>query len=99
MVVIWRFKARTGRETEFENAYGPKGSWARLFRNSKEYLGTELLHDVHSPGNYLTIDRWVSQEAYDAFRSQYRREYEALDMQCELLTEEESIIGRFEVNT
>ena len=52
----------------FEAAYGPEGSWAKLFSTSTEYLGTELLRDAYISGTYLTIDRWGSEEAFRAFR-------------------------------
>jgi hypothetical protein len=42
-VVIWRFRPLTGREHEFERAYGPSGEWTRLFQHGEGYLGTELL--------------------------------------------------------
>jgi hypothetical protein len=42
-VVLWRFRPREGRQSEFERAYGPSGEWALLFRRSDGYLGTELL--------------------------------------------------------
>ncbi len=34
-IYIWRFNVKKGMESEFERAYGPKGEWVRLFRQSR----------------------------------------------------------------
>jgi len=39
---------------------------------------------------------WVSKADYDRFRSDHRQEYQAIDAQCEELTEEETELGQFE---
>ena len=61
-VVVWQFEIAEDKIAAFEAAYGPQGAWAQLFRSSAEYRGTELLRDAYVPGNYLTIDRWASEE-------------------------------------
>lgn len=94
-VVVWEFRARPGREREFEAAYGPAGEWARLFGGAPGYLGTELQRDLRDPGRYLTLDRWASPEAYDAFDAARGAEYEALDRRCEALTAGETRLGGF----
>jgi hypothetical protein len=53
-VVIWQFEIAEDKITAFEAAYGTEGSWAKLFRASPHYLGTELLRDAYIPGAYLT---------------------------------------------
>jgi heme-degrading monooxygenase HmoA len=95
LVIIWAFTARPGRELEFERAYSADGDWSRLFARSPDYHGTELLRHAAGRG-YLTIDRWSSGEAFDAFRSRWQLEYDALDRSCTDLTERESLVGRFE---
>jgi heme-degrading monooxygenase HmoA len=92
---IWEFSVRPGRRTEFERHYGPDGSWARLFRNAPGYEGTELLHDRSDPDRYVTIDRWISSETWQAFRKQHAAQYEALDQECEGLTSREARLGEF----
>ena len=75
-VVVWQFEIAEDKVAGFEAAYGPEGAWAQLFRTSPEYHGTELLRDAYVPGNYLTIDRWTSEEAFRAFRKEHDSEYE-----------------------
>jgi heme-degrading monooxygenase HmoA len=94
-LVIWEFTVREGQEAAFEQAYGPDGDWAKLFRQDSSYLGTELVRDVKDARKYLTLDYWTSEEAYDEFRRGHAAEYKAIDARCEAMTEEEREIGRF----
>ena len=59
-VVVWQFEIAEEKVPAFEAAYGPEGAWAKLFRTSPDYQGTELLRDASNPSSYLTIDRWAS---------------------------------------
>ena len=70
-IVVWQFEIAEENVAAFEAAYGPDGSWAQLFRSSPEYRGTELLRDAYISGNYLTIDRWASENAFRAFRKEH----------------------------
>jgi len=96
-VVVWQFEIAEDKIAGFEAAYGPEGSWAKLFRTSSDYLGTELMRDAYVPGNYLTIDRWTSEEAFRAFRKSHDNEYETLDRACDALTGRENRVGAYTV--
>lgn len=93
--IVWEFWAKAGQEAEFERVYGPEGAWARLFARGEGFLGTELLRDADQRGRYLTIDRWTSSAAFDAFRQRWAEEYRALDRQCEALRQRETPLGSF----
>jgi heme-degrading monooxygenase HmoA len=93
LTIIWRFRARAGREAEFERAYGSSGDWVRLFRTAPGYLGSELWKDTAGSGAYLTIDRWNSEAAYHAFRQDAGEAYGQMDRRCADLTETEEEIG------
>jgi heme-degrading monooxygenase HmoA len=95
-VYIWRFVVRPGSEAVFEAAYGPDGHWMRLFREADGYLGTQLLCEQADARRYVTIDRWSSREAWEAFRAARAADWEALDLRCRALTEHEEEIGQFE---
>ena len=94
-VIVWAFEVKPSCEQQFERAYGPHGDWARFFELGAGYLGTELLR---APGErrYLTIDRWQTREAYEAFRAAQLADYEKIDRGFERLTEREEQIGAFE---
>jgi heme-degrading monooxygenase HmoA len=94
-VILWEFEPKQGKSEEFERTYGPGGDWAWLFARSPDYRGSDLLRPV-ADGPYITVDRWTSAAAYDAFRERWPAEYAALDQRCEALTERETMIGRFE---
>jgi hypothetical protein len=95
-VYIWQFDVLAEHEPEFVHTYGPDGAWAELFRNSPEYLGTDLLRERVS-GVYVTIDHWSSAESYDQFRVTFASEFEALDERCGALTARETLLGKYDV--
>src|SRR5215469_820043 len=96
-VVIWQFEIAEDKIAGFEAAYGSEGIWTQLFRTSPQYMGTELLRDAYGHGRYLTIDRWVSEEDFRAFRKEHDQEYEALDRACDDLTARETRVGAYTV--
>jgi heme-degrading monooxygenase HmoA len=92
-VIIWEYRVKWGKQSEFEAIYSPNGAWAKLFRKDAGYLGTTFLRDNKDPQRYVTIDRWTSKEAYENFLNQRATEYKALDADCEHLTEQEAALG------
>lgn len=92
-VILWKFRAKEGRETEFERAYSEGGDWVRFFKKGNGYIKTELYQDTN--GEYLTVDEWTSREAYEEFKQSFLKEYQELDRKCEPLTESETPIGSF----
>ncbi len=93
-VRLWRFRIPEGDPQAFLDAYGPTGAWARLFRTSPGFLGTDLLAD-DSSRSFLTVDRWVHREAWLAFLEAHQTAYAALDRETETLVSEEEQIGEF----
>ncbi len=94
-VIIWEFQLNNSAEKEFTGAYGSQGIWTSFFKKGEGYVRTELLHDTVKPHRYVTIDYWLSKEAYETFRAQYADEYKAIDLKCELLTVHEAHLGSF----
>ncbi|PYX36512.1 MAG: hypothetical protein DMG75_10380 [Acidobacteria bacterium] len=94
-VRLCEFLVRASSQEEFARIYGSDGDWAVLFRRSREFCGTELLRDVETPRRYVTIDRWMSQAAWDSFLKNFGEEYRTLDVACERLNEEEPPLGSF----
>jgi heme-degrading monooxygenase HmoA len=93
---VWSYEVRETCESDFERLYGPDGGWARFFRKSPNYLGTDLLRDRKKKNRYVTVDRWDSEQAHRRFVSEHREEFDELDRQGEVLTENESLIGNFD---
>jgi heme-degrading monooxygenase HmoA len=95
-LIVWEFRPRPGMEREFEIGYGPKGEWAALFATSEGFLGTQLFRDTLDPSRYLTLDRWVSREAFETFRQFHSQAYETLDRRFAELTTHEAALGSFD---
>jgi heme-degrading monooxygenase HmoA len=94
-VIVWEFRIKAEKESEFIKHYGPDGSWARFFRSGGGYVRTELVNDVADPVRFLTLDYWRSQNEFKKFRDENLAEYERLDKDCEGLTEKETRLGSF----
>jgi heme-degrading monooxygenase HmoA len=95
-LVVWEFRVKSGKRREFERMYDSDGDWARLFRRSEDYIRTELIRDLKTPGRYLTLDVWISRQAYTRFKKENEAEYRAIDESCASLTENELQIGEFQ---
>jgi heme-degrading monooxygenase HmoA len=91
--VIWEYEVRPDQQARFEALYGAQGEWVALFRAWPGYRGTELLRGEDA--RYLTIDRWDSREAYEAFQQQARAEYARIDALGDALTASERRIGAY----
>ena len=94
--VVWQFRARAGMEREFEGRYSSTGDWARLFARVEGYLGTTLMRNPADRRLYLVIDAWRDAESLASFKQAYGAEYDALDKECQALTEDEIDLGTFE---
>ena len=92
-IIIWEYQVKPEQQAEFEKIYAANGAWAELFKKGTGYLGTELLYKADQPLRFLTIDRWVSKQAYETFLTHRASEYKFLNAQCEGLTEQESLLG------
>jgi heme-degrading monooxygenase HmoA len=95
-VIIWEYRVKADHVAEFEKIYASNGAWTELFSKDAGYQGTEFLQDLDDAQRYITIDRWISSGAYDAFLAQWHKEYEALDVCCKDLTEQDNLMGRGE---
>lgn len=93
--IVWEFRVKPGAIEEFENHYGPSGTWVSFFRKGAGYRGTSLLRDIADPTRYVAIDTWDDEGAYDRFLLTFAAEYAALDSVCAAFTTEERRIGRF----
>ena len=94
--IVWEFEADPERVAEFEREYGREGAWAAFFRRGAGYLGTDLFRSATEPSRYITVDRWTSRSAYEAFRAAFGAEYAALDARCEALTRAERLVAAAE---
>lgn len=94
-IIIWQYQVKEKDKLRFEAIYSADGEWADLFKKSAGYLGTELFQDSTNAELYLTIDHWMSREAYQDFQAQWQEEYKLLDKKCAGLTEFETLLGKW----
>jgi heme-degrading monooxygenase HmoA len=94
-LIVWEFRPAAGREAEFERAYSPTGDWARFFEQDPAYRGTQLLRDARDPARFLTVDRWTSREAFEAFEKREAAGYHELDQRLAACCASETRIGGF----
>jgi heme-degrading monooxygenase HmoA len=96
-VALWEYEVKPGCEERFENAYGPDGDWARLFRSDSHYHETRLVRDAFRPATYITLDFWNSRGAYEQFMATHQDKYKMLDAAGEELTSKERRVGWYEL--
>lgn len=94
-IIIWKYEVKPSKLNSFISHYSSEGTWARLFQRSPEYLGTEFGKVDGHDNVYITIDRWKSQNAFEAFKAANRDEYEKLDELCGEFTVTEQLVGSF----
>ncbi len=93
--VIWEYKVKPEKASEFEAAYGKEGEWSRFFKQSKAFKGSELIVKDLENHVYMTIDKWKSIEQYDQFMQQNMKEYKRLDQKLAAYTILKEEIGIF----
>lgn len=94
--ILWQFDTTDDLAPGFAEAYGPAGPWVAFFRQADGYRGTDLFERAITPPCFLTLDRWETRAAYEAFRRERAAEYTALDAACEGLTTRERFLTAWE---
>lgn len=91
--LVWEFDAKPERVADFEKIYAADGRWAAFFKQSPEYLGTELYKNVGTPTRFVAVDSWRSRTSYESFRKAKAADYAKLDEWCRVLLEHERMLG------
>ena len=94
--IIWQFTVPPENREAFEAGYGRDGRWVDLFAQADGFIETRLLKDEEQPGVYLTLDRWESRSAFEAFKKAYAAPYADLDASLEGLASAEVRIGAYD---
>lgn len=95
-VVIWEFKVKPESESDFINLCGQNGEWVEWFRNSPDYIETDLLKSGNGENIYLTVDKWKSKVSYDQYYNSDPVSFNRLDQKGETYTTDERRIGDYE---
>jgi quinol monooxygenase YgiN len=94
--ILWEYEVRADQLTAFEALYSSTGAWSELFQAAEAYQGTELYRDAARPTHFLTLDRWTSAAAFEAYLPTIQAAYDRLDEQGAALTIREKRLGAFE---
>lgn len=94
-IIIWEYEIHTLHKALFLEYYGPDGVWANFFRQAEDYVSTDLLVSETKEQTFITIDKWMSKESYEAFLTEHQTQYRELDSICERITLSEKQIGRY----
>jgi len=93
--VVWKYIVEKENQKEFEKEYGDHGTWAKLFRNSKNYVGSFLKKSIEINDTYLLTDTWTEKKQYEIFMKEYQKIYDELSSEFEILYKKEEKIGEF----
>jgi heme-degrading monooxygenase HmoA len=94
-IAVFLYAMEPAVAERFAVAYGPDGEWARFFARGEGNLGTELWRSSTS-GEYLVVDRWTSEAAYETFLRAHEADYRRRSKRSEDPYVRERPIGRFE---
>ena|SRR5687767_8592492 len=76
-VRVFEYTATPGRAEEFEDAYGARGDWVRLFSTADGYIGSTLERARND--RYRTQDHWRSAGDFTTFLAHHQAAYDAID--------------------
>jgi hypothetical protein len=92
-VRVWRYRVAPDMREEFEREYGTEGSWAQLFATATGFVETSLYRGARSATTYITVDRFVSEQAWRQFRTDNDAAYTTLGERLAHLTlEQEELV-------
>ena len=94
--IVWEYEVQSDRIAAFVELHGPTGGWSCLFGGAPGYRGTELYADTARPTHFVTLDRWTSAAALDAYLPTVQGDYARLDARGATPTVRERRLGAFE---
>ena len=93
--VVWKYVVEKKNQPKFEKEYGDHGTWTKLFRNSKNYVGSFLKKSIEINDTYLLTDTWTEKKQYEIFKKENQKIYEELSSEFEILYKKAEKIGEF----
>jgi heme-degrading monooxygenase HmoA len=91
-VIVWTYDVPPTATDDFIAAYSLDGDWAQLFAKGAGFLETEFYREGQT---FITLDRWVSKAAFDAFQVAFGADYQSLDLKLAHLTTSQTRVGAF----
>lgn len=95
--IVWEFVIKEDARGQFELAYGPGGTWSKLFARCPGFRGTTVLRDTKHPRRYLIIDLWETAAQREQALAEREAEYSDLEAAFGEWAESRTEVGTFSV--
>ncbi len=95
VAVVWQFDIHPGSADDFERLYGADGTWTKLSRRSRSFLGSSFLRAMGSDTRYLLVEYWGEMVVYEKHLADFSEHVNALEQQRERLVERMETVGVF----
>ncbi len=95
VAVVWQFDVRPEVSNEFERLYGADGTWTKLSRRSRSFLGSSFLRDIGSSTRYLLVEYWSEMVVYEKHLADFGEQVKALELQRAQIVERMETVGVF----
>ena len=93
--LVWVYHVDSSKQADFEKQYSKDGPWFNLFMECDDYLGHELLKK--QDGQYLIIDKWISEEFYQEFLAENKSSVDNLESTSEVLYDSRELLGEYDL--
>lgn len=95
VAVVWQFDIEPDASKDFERMYGADGTWTKLSRRSRSFLGSSFLRDIAVEHRYLLVEYWSEMVVYEKHLANVSEEVKALERQRTLLVARMESLGVF----
>jgi len=91
------FWVAEGKQSEFEEVFGPSGTWPTLLGRSEGYMATVLTCESQLERRYRILDFWVSHYAFEVFRDRFAARCERFNqlVSAEGLIKRQWLVGTY----
>jgi len=95
VAVVWQFETLPDRSADFERFYGADGSWTKLSRRSRSFLGSSFLRAIGSDTRYVLVEYWGEMVVYEKHLADFTEQVKKLEEQRALIVERMETVGVF----
>ena len=95
-VVIWKYEVKEAFISDFTSLYSSSGEWVRWFKESPNFIRTDLLKSPDLDNVFVTVDYWKTAESYHEFYVSDLDRRNAIDLKGERFTVHEELLGCFD---
>lgn len=95
-IVLNEFHVKEEHIPAFETEFGSAGTRSETLQKGEGFMSTELMKDGANKRRFITIDRWISKDAYEDFQIEFENESAEVAKLGENMLEKQQLIGAFE---